>query len=252
MLAVGAIGSKMLAGVLIVTGALFSGHAVLSNHAVVSQNAAHSISNLTLSYHPSLSSQVTFTVSCLAHSISGNYPNKNATGLHPNTKAICAAIAKQGTRLFAPVPAGIACSQIYGGPETATITGTVKGRKINSAFRRTDGCQVARWNTARAFFTFPGYATANGRIELSPTCPGPVRPGQDCTNRSAAGIVTFTSNVQKSVKATAVADSGFSVLLRRGTWTLTASETGAMRCTPSTVTVPTPGEVVLACDTGIR
>lgn len=239
----GATGWKMVAGVLIFAGALSGGNAVLSNHADASQKSANVISNLTLSYHPSPSSQVTFKVSCLAHSISGTHPNK---------KAICAAIAKQGTRLFAPVPAGIACSQIYGGPETATITGTVKGRKINSAFSRTDGCQVARWSTAKAFFTFPGYATVKGRIELSPTCAGAVRPGQNCTNKSAAGTVTFNSNVQKSVKATAVADSGFSVLLRTGTWTITGSAPGAMRCTSSTLTVPTPGEVVLACDTGIR
>jgi hypothetical protein len=243
MLAVGAIGGKMVAGVLIFAGALSGGHAVLSNHAVASQNVVNSISNITVSYHPSSSSQVTFKVSCLAHSISGTHPNK---------RAICAAIAKQGTRLLAPVPASTMCSQIYGGPQTATITGTVKGRKINSAFSRTDGCQVARWNTGRAFFTFPGYATVNGRIEVSPTCPGPVRPGQDCTNPSAGGTVIFTSNVWGSVKATAIAERGFSVLLRTGTWTLTGNSTSAMRCSPSTLTVPTRGEVVLACDTGIR
>ena len=243
MLAISAFGGKMVAGVLIVTGALYGGSAVLGDHAVASRTAANSTSNLTVSYHPSPSSQVIFKVSCLTHSISGTHPNK---------KAICAAIAKQGTRLFAPVPAGTACTQIYGGPETAAIAGTVKGRKINSKFSRTDGCQIARWNTARAFFTFPRYATISGRIEVAPTCPGPVKPGQDCTNRSAAGIVTFNSTVQKSVRATAMADSGFSVLLRAGTWTIIGSSPNAMRCTPRTLIVPTSSEVVIACDTGIR
>jgi hypothetical protein len=241
MVAVSAIGAKMVAGVFVLATAFTGGHAVLNNQAVVRQ--ASSNSSLTITYHPSSSSQVTFKVSCLAGSISGTHPNK---------KAICAAIAKQGTRLFAPVPTGIVCSQIYGGPETATITGTVKGRKINSTFSRTDGCQVARWNNARTLFTFPGYATVHGRIEVSPTCPGPQRPGQNCTNPSVAGKVTFTSNVQRTVKATAVADSGFSVLLRMGTWTFTGITPSAMRCSSSTLTVPTPGEVVLACDTGIR
>jgi hypothetical protein len=243
MLAAGALGWKMVAGGVIFVGAISGGHAVLGDRVGVSLKGTRSTSNLTVFYNASPSSQVAFKVTCLAHSISGTHPNK---------KAICGAIAKQGTRLFAPVPRGTACSQIYGGPQTATITGTVNGRKINSTFSRTDGCQVARWNTAKAFVTFPGYATVSGRVELSPTCGGPVRPGQNCTNPSAAGTVTFTSNSQKSVKAKAVADNGFSVLLPTGSWTVIASETNAMWCTPKTFTVPTIGELVLACDTGIR
>jgi hypothetical protein len=240
MLALGAVGWKIVAGVLVLVGALSVGHAVLSGHV---QNATKSTSSLTILYSASPTSQVAFKVSCLAHSISGT---------HPNRKAICAVIAKQGTRLFAPVPANTACSMIYGGPETATITGTVNGHKINSKFSRTDGCQISRWNTANAFFTFPGYATVSGRIELSPTCPGPERPGQNCTNPSTAGTVTFARNSQKRVVAKAVAGTGFSALISTGTWTVTASETAAMRCTSSTITVPTTGEVVLSCDTGIR
>ncbi len=237
MLAVGAVGWKMVAGVVIFAGALSGGHAVLNSQ------ASNSTSKITVSYHPSPSSRVTFTVSCLAHSIFGTHPNK---------KTICAAIAKQGIRLFAPVPAGMACSEIYGGPQTATIVGIVKGHKINSTFSRTDGCQIARWNTGKTLFTFPGYSTVSGRIEVSPTCPGPVRPGQNCTNPSAAGTVTFTNNSQTSVKATAVADNGFSVLLRNGPWTVNGSTPNAMRCASSVFTVPSHSEVVLACDTGIR
>lgn len=237
MLAVSAIGWKMGAGVLVFASALSGGHAVIASQ------ASNSISKITVSYRPSQSSGVTFTVSCSAHSISGT---------HPNEKAICAAIAKQGTRLFAPVPAGIACSQIYGGPESARIAGTVTGHKINATFSRTDGCQIARWNAAKALVTFPGYSTVTGRIEVSPTCPGPVRPGQNCTNPSAAGTVTFSSNSQRSVPATAVADNGFSVLLRTGPWTVNGSTPNAMRCASNTLTVPTRSEVVLACDTGMR
>ena len=243
MLAVSPIGRKLVAGVLIIIGALAGGQVVQSDLAVASEPAINSISNLTVSYRPSSSSQTIFKLSCLPIS---------AAGTHPNRKAICAAIAKQGAALFAPVAADTMCTQIYGGPETAKITGTVNGRKINAAYSRTDGCQIGRWNTAKTFFTFPRYATINGRIELSPTCPGPVRPGQECTNPSATGAVTITSKVQKSVKAQAVADIGFSVLLRMGKWTLTASQTGAMRCTPIIITVPTPGGVVITCDTGIR
>jgi hypothetical protein len=243
MLAVGTLGSKMVAGGLLFVGTVFGGPAVLSHHPVMSQSVVRSMSNLTVSYQSSPSNQTSFKISCLAHTPSGT---------HPNAKAICAAIAKRGTSLFAPVPAGTACSQIYGGPETAKAIGTVNGHKINSAFSRTDGCQVARWNIAKTLFTFPGYATVHGRIELSPTCPGPVRPGQNCTNPSVSGTVIFSSNDRRSVTATAFADTGYFVLLHMGIWAFTGSSTSAMHCATGKITVRNSLEVVVTCDTGMR
>ena len=55
--------------------------------------------------------------------------------------------------LFAPTPAGTACTQIYGGPETARVTGTFRGRKIWALFTRRDGCAIARWNRVAFLFT---------------------------------------------------------------------------------------------------
>lgn len=243
MLAAGALGWKMIAGGVIFIGALSGGHAVAG------QRVATSTSNLTVVYHSTSGSQATFKVVCLPRSNSGTHPNK---------KAICAAIAKQGIRLFAPVPANMMCSQIYGGPQAATITGTVNGRRINSTFSRTDGCQVARWNRAKAFFTFPGYSTVSGRIEVSPTCGGPVQPGQNCVNPSVDGSVTFAkignSNSVTRFTTTATAESGFSTLLRNGTWNVsgTTKASVAKRCAASTITVPTSSEVVVSCDTGLR
>jgi hypothetical protein len=57
-------------------------------------------------------------------------------------------------RPFAPVPRGSACTEIYGGPQTARVTGTFKGRRIWVVFRRTNGCEIDRWN--RHAFLFPG------------------------------------------------------------------------------------------------
>ena len=34
---------------------------------------------------------------------------------------------------------------IYGGPEEATIKGTIRGAEIDPSFKRTDGCEIARW-----------------------------------------------------------------------------------------------------------
>jgi hypothetical protein len=41
-----------------------------------------------------------------------------------------------------------ACTQIYGGPETARITGTVGGREVNRRLDRSDGCGIADWQRA--------------------------------------------------------------------------------------------------------
>ena len=54
---------------------------------------------------------------------------------------------------FAPVPRGEICTQIYGGPQVALVRGTFLGRQIWASFKRTDGCQIARWN--RLAFLFP-------------------------------------------------------------------------------------------------
>ena len=38
------------------------------------------------------------------------------------------------------------CTQIYGGPQTATVKGTINGRLIRRTFSRTDGCELADWD----------------------------------------------------------------------------------------------------------
>ena len=54
---------------------------------------------------------------------------------------------------FAPVAPGELCTQIYGGPQAALVHGTFLGRRIWANFKRTDGCQGARWD--RVAFLFP-------------------------------------------------------------------------------------------------
>lgn len=41
-----------------------------------------------------------------------------------------------------------ACTQIYGGPETALVTGTIDGENVNRRFRRTNGCELADFKRA--------------------------------------------------------------------------------------------------------
>jgi len=35
---------------------------------------------------------------------------------------------------------------IYGGPQTATIVGVLDGTRIDAAFSRQNGCEIARWD----------------------------------------------------------------------------------------------------------
>jgi hypothetical protein len=74
-------------------------------------------------------------------------------GTLPHRAAACTKLMKVQNP-FAPTPKGIACTQIYGGPQEALVTGRFRGNLIRAHFGRKDGCQIARWN--RVQFLFPG------------------------------------------------------------------------------------------------
>jgi hypothetical protein len=61
----------------------------------------------------------------------------------------CAATKGLTSADLAPPPGDLACTQIYGGPETATVTGTLNGERVDASFKRTDGCQISRWKKVR-------------------------------------------------------------------------------------------------------
>ncbi len=65
----------------------------------------------------------------------------------------CRRLTSGGRALFAPTPSGVACSQIYSGPQSAVVTGTLAGRRLWARFTRRDGCEVDRW--ARVAFLLP-------------------------------------------------------------------------------------------------
>ena len=41
---------------------------------------------------------------------------------------------------------GMMCTQQYGGPEVAKVSGTIGDRRITASIGRTDGCGIAEWN----------------------------------------------------------------------------------------------------------
>ena len=66
-------------------------------------------------------------------------------GTHPQPAVACATLARAQAP-FAPVRTGIMCSMIYGGPQTAAITGTWDGKRVAADYSMANGCQIARWN----------------------------------------------------------------------------------------------------------
>lgn len=67
-------------------------------------------------------------------------------GDHPNPAAACAALEAGGAHYLPEVSKDLACTEIYGAPETARVTGTWRGGPVSATLSRTDGCQIARWN----------------------------------------------------------------------------------------------------------
>lgn len=67
-------------------------------------------------------------------------------GTHPDPQAACTALDKNDGKAFQPVSRDTACTEIYGGPDTATVKGTWRGRDVDSRFNRTNGCEIARWD----------------------------------------------------------------------------------------------------------
>lgn len=65
----------------------------------------------------------------------------------PEPAAALAAVERFGENVFFPQPGPPRlCTQQYGGPQIAVVTGTFHGRDVHSTFTRTDGCEIARWN----------------------------------------------------------------------------------------------------------
>jgi hypothetical protein len=48
------------------------------------------------------------------------------------------------------------CTQLYGGPQTARITGTFGAQDVARSLKRTNGCEIADWKQADALLAPSG------------------------------------------------------------------------------------------------
>ena len=72
-------------------------------------------------------------------------------GDHPKAEAACDTLAANPEALE-PVPPETACTQIFGGPERAEVTGLFRGRDVDATFDRSNGCEIDRWDRLAALF----------------------------------------------------------------------------------------------------
>ena len=61
---------------------------------------------------------------------------------------VCKSVDGMKPEVFEPVSGDTACTQQYGGPETATVKGTLHGETIDAKFSRVNGCEISRWEQA--------------------------------------------------------------------------------------------------------
>jgi Subtilisin inhibitor-like len=74
-----------------------------------------------------------------------------AGGTLPRRAAACSQLARFA-HPFAAIPRDAVCTQIYGGPQQALVTGRFRGRIVRTRFSRINGCEIARWDRVRLLF----------------------------------------------------------------------------------------------------
>jgi hypothetical protein len=77
-------------------------------------------------------------------------------GTHPDPERACDILVSHLNALH-PVSRNVACTEIYGGPQVATIAGTIEIEgPLRASFNRSNGCEIARWEALKAVLELPG------------------------------------------------------------------------------------------------
>lgn len=69
---------------------------------------------------------------------------------------VCGEVAALKPESFAPTGTQVACTQQFGGPETATVSGTLRGESVDARFSRENGCEISRWEDVAALLGAAG------------------------------------------------------------------------------------------------
>ena len=82
-----------------------------------------------------------------------------AAGTLPRRAAACQKLDAM-TNPFARLRRAVMCTDIYGGPDEAVITGTFEGRPVWVRLSQRNGCEIARWK--KLSFLIGGIAPGSG------------------------------------------------------------------------------------------
>ncbi len=86
---------------------------------------------------------IEYRLSCL-----GDTATVTPDDVDVDAEAACLALARSDvvTRLVEGPPEDQVCTEQYGGPDLATITGTIDGQPVDATVDRTDGCGISDWD----------------------------------------------------------------------------------------------------------
>ncbi len=68
----------------------------------------------------------------------------------------CRAAAALKPADLEPVPRRTACTMQFGGPEVATVEGTLRGEPVDARFSKENGCEISRWQAAQPLLEAAG------------------------------------------------------------------------------------------------
>jgi hypothetical protein len=83
-----------------------------------------------------------------------------AAGTLPRPGRACQRLRAGGSKLFAPLPKNVVCTEIYGGPQKALVVGSVRGRPVRATFTRANGCDIERWQRISPWLVPAGGVTS--------------------------------------------------------------------------------------------
>ena len=72
---------------------------------------------------------------------------------------VCMAIADTDVEALGPTSPDTACTEIFGGPDTASLEGTIEGENVDVDLTRANGCEIERFDAALPLLQalFPDY-----------------------------------------------------------------------------------------------
>jgi hypothetical protein len=142
-------------------GAAAAPEAPLDGRAVAAASSVHSVDGRPRAAAPAVRLTVDFTRrSGAGHQIAHLRCSASGGRADGFLRRVGAARACAKARRIAGLLAGSpdphrACSEIYGGPERALVTGTIGNRRIRHGFARTNGCGIADWRRAMPLLPRP-------------------------------------------------------------------------------------------------